>query len=145
MINIVLASHGRFCEELLNSLKMVAGDVFNIQAVPLFPGESVETYRHKLQEAIQKAYTEAGTLVISDIVGGTPYNSAVYLSKEYVIGLISGMSLPMLLAIGFGRGEESTLDELVAMAVEAGSSGIKGTNLSKERVERRGKLSINKN
>jgi PTS system mannose-specific IIA component len=145
MINIVLASHGRFCEELLSTLKMVAGDDFAIQAVPLFPGESAETYRSRLAEAIQKNYTTAGILVISDIVGGTPYNSAVYLSKDYTIGIVSGMNMPMLLTVGFSRNEESSLDELIALAAESGSAGVKGTNLSKERGNRREKLSINKN
>ena len=39
MIHIILVSHGRFCEGLLESLQMVAGEQEGISAVPLMPGE----------------------------------------------------------------------------------------------------------
>lgn len=42
MVNIILISHGVFCEGLLSSLKMIAGDEFGVRAVPLFPGETVD-------------------------------------------------------------------------------------------------------
>ena len=45
MVNIILISHGVFCEGLLSSLKMIAGDEFGVRAVPLFPGETVDAYR----------------------------------------------------------------------------------------------------
>ena len=48
MVNIVLISHGGFCEGLLDSLKMIAGGDYGVRAVPLIPGESPETYREKL-------------------------------------------------------------------------------------------------
>ena len=42
MVNMVIISHGEFCEGLLSSLKMIVGDTYGVKAVPLIPGESIE-------------------------------------------------------------------------------------------------------
>lgn len=68
----MLVSHGRFCEGLLESLQMVAGEQEGISAVPLLPGESPEAYRSRLEREIKEYESEEGTLVLTDVTGGTP-------------------------------------------------------------------------
>ena len=144
MIHIILISHGHFCEGLLGSLKMVAGEQEGISAVPLLPGEAPESYREKLKQEIDNNYSEEGVLILTDVTGGTPFNSTGYLAKDYKIALISGMNMPMLITLIFTRTEESTLDELIQAATVPEALGVKGTNLSKGG-KRRGKFSLNKN
>lgn len=67
MIHIILVSHGRFCEGLLESLQMVAGEQEGISAVPLMPGESPEAYRNRLESEIKEYESEEGTLVLTDV------------------------------------------------------------------------------
>ena len=112
MVNIILISHGVFCEGLLSSLKMIAGDEFGVRA---------------------------------DIMSGTPYQSAAYLSKTHKIGLVSGMNMPMLLSLALELTEEVTLEEAVKKAASQESWGINGTTFEKGEKKRRAKLSINKN
>lgn len=145
MINIILISHGNFCIELLKSIKMVTGTDFNIQAVPLLPGETLESYRNKLEITIRKQINSKGILILSDIMGGTPYNTAVYLSKNYSIGLISGMNMPMILDIGFNRTNDDSLDKLIQQILKNSQETITGKNLNKKRRIQHEKLSINKN
>lgn len=144
MIQIILVSHGRFCEGLLGSLCMVAGEQEGISALPLLAGEEPGSYRAKLKQEIEKYEGEEGVLILSDVAGGTPFNSAGYLAKDYPIGLISGMNMPMLITLVFERTAKSTLNELIEAATAPGAAGIKGSNLS-EGGKRREKLSINKN
>lgn len=129
MIHIILISHGYFCEGLLGSLKMVAGEQDGISAVPLLPGEAPESYREKLKQEIDKNYSEEGVLILTDVTGGTPFNSTGYLAKDYKIGLISGMNMPMLITLIFARMERSTLDELIQAATAPKALGVNGTNL----------------
>lgn len=147
MVNIILISHGAFCEGLLNSLEMIAGGDYGVRAVALIPGESPETYREKLMEVMKESKDESdsGTLVLSDIAGGTPFQSAAYLSKDFKMGLVSGMNMPMLLSLALEKNEESTLEELVDKATSASSVGVKGTVFKKGEKKQRAKLSINKN
>lgn len=146
MVNIVLISHGDFCKGLLSSLEMIAGDNYGVKAVALTPGESPESYRERLSEVIESFDNQkAGTIILSDIAGGTPFQSAAYLAKKFKLGLISGMNMPMLLTLALGKSEEDTLEALVKKAIETDSIGVKATIFDEKERTRRAKLSINKN
>lgn len=146
MVNMVIISHGEFCEGLLSSLKMISGDTYGIKAVPLVPGESPDSYREKLAEVLS-GYSdqESGFLILSDIAGGTPFQSAAYLSKDFKIALISGMNMPMLLSLSLGKTEEDTLDSLVIKAISKDCVGIQSKVFGKGEKKHREKLSVNKN
>ena len=144
MVNIILISHGEFCEGLLKSLIMVTGDDYGIKTVALYPGMTADTYREKLNQTISENENADGTLILADIVFGTPFQSAAYMSKTHKIGLVSGMNMPMLVADASERNESSTLKDLVAVATNSDYYGIKGTLFEEGETRRRGKLSINK-
>lgn len=147
MVNIIIISHGAFCEGLLSSLKMIAGDTYGVRTVSLIPGESPEAYREKLSFVLDDLcdLNDSGTIILSDIAGGTPYLSAAYLSKSYKIGLISGMNMPMLLSLALERNEETTLEQLVEKGISSSSIGVKGTVFKEGEKKQRAKLTINKN
>lgn len=145
MSNIVLVSHGDFCVGLLSSLKMIAGDTFGIRAVPLIPGESPESYREKLSQVLKGMDTSQEYVILSDIAGGTPFQSAAYLAKDFQIGLISGMNMPMLLTLALGNSIEQTLEDLVEKATQESSLGVQGKVIKRGERKQRAKLSINKN
>lgn len=146
MIHVVVISHGDFCEGLLSSLKMIAGDTFGVKAVPLVPGESLESYREKLANVLSSyANEDSEFIILSDIGGGTPFQSAAYLSKEFKIGLVSGMNMPMLLTLALGRTEEDTLDSLIERATSKDCIGIQSKIFGRGERKQRAKLSINKN
>lgn len=112
--------------------------------MPLLPGESPEAYRSRLEREIKEYESEEGTLVLTDVTGGTPFNSTGYLAKDHKIGIVSGMNMPMLITLIFARTEKSTLDDLIQEAVSPGALAVKGMNLSKGG-RKHGKLSLNKN
>ena len=135
MVNIILISHGEFCEGLLKSLIMVTGDDYGIKTLALYPGMTADTYREKLDQIILENENSEGTLILADIVFGTPFQSAAYMS---------GMNMPMLVAVASERTESSTLKDLIEIATNPDYHGIQGTLFEKGETKRRGKLSINK-
>ena len=68
MVNIILISHGAFCEGLLASLQMIAGGDYGVRAVPLIPGESPEAYREKLETVMREAVQEPSFCLILQVV-----------------------------------------------------------------------------
>ena len=82
MVNIILISHGEFCEGLLKSLIMVTGDDYGIKTLALYPGMTADTYREKLDQIILENENSEGTLILADIVFGTPFQSAAYMSRQ---------------------------------------------------------------
>lgn len=144
MIHIILISHGPFCEGLLASLNMITGEQEAMSAVALQPGETAEHYRGRLKEEIDLHYQDQGIMVLCDITGGTPYNSIGYLARDYKVGLITGMNLPMAAAMVLERDEDSTLEDLLQIGIDPENAGIKKFDFKKGG-KKREKLSINQN
>ncbi|MGT2784600.1 PTS sugar transporter subunit IIA [Streptococcus merionis] len=110
---LVLISHGSFCEGLKASTEMLMGTQDNIHTVSLEPSESAEDFRAKF-EALIKDFDDV--VVFADLLGGTPCNVASRLLMEgYDFELYAGMSMPMV--IGFINNELVGMNEdLVAFA-----------------------------
>ncbi|MFS0991280.1 hypothetical protein A5867_000730 [Enterococcus sp. 6D12_DIV0197] len=105
-IGVLLASHGKFAQEALNSLKMILGTVENIEAVALEPGTDLSGFVEVMEAKIEKLNTEDGLLILSDIYGGTPSNAAAIIllnhQQENFIAY-SGLNLAVLLEIANNR------------------------------------------
>lgn len=139
MIKIVLISHGPFCQGIKKSSEMIAGKSDSLQAVPFLEGENPEDYRSKLE----KVLGNEPAIVLADLKGGTPYNTALYLSKNHKIRLITGMNLPILLSLLTSRTEKSTLDSLVKIVLKPENHGIELSQI--EGNKHHAKLSLNTN
>lgn len=101
MIGIVVVSHGRLAEELVNAAKTIVGDIPAIAAVSIGWSSDVDAAR----EAIGKALSEVGrerALILTDMFGGTPTNvSLSFLAPG--IEIVTGVNLPMLIKLSTRR------------------------------------------
>lgn len=101
MKGIVIASHGKMAEGLLDTLQLFCGELVQVEAVCLEPGEDLASFSLKLKKAFDKVETGDGTYMFCDLLFGTPCNtvSSFLNIPEYKdkIEVITGMNLPMLL------------------------------------------------
>ena len=142
MVNIVLLSHGPFCEGLLESLEIITGPQKAIHAIQLHEGESPDNYRSKVNELLSSL--SGKTMVFVDLKGGTPYNTAASLKQTLQFNLITGMNIPILISVITSRTETSTLQQLTEIALNPQNSGVELIDLKKGG-NPRAKLSLNKN
>lgn len=92
---LVLISHGRFCEELKHSTEMIMGPQESIHSVALLPEEGPDDFLAKFSDTI-KDFDDY--LVFADLLGGTPCNVVSRLIMEgKEIELYAGMNLPMVI------------------------------------------------
>lgn len=108
-VAVILASHGNFAVEALNSLEMIMGKQQNIQAISLHPGEGLTDLIERMDIIYQGLEKEHGTLIISDIFGGSPSNAAtaLYLKyPDYPIALFTGLNLGVLIELATIRDRE---------------------------------------
>lgn len=92
---LVLISHGRFCEELKRSTEMIMGPQESIHSVALLPEEGPDDFLAKFLDTI-KDFDDY--LVFADLLGGTPCNTVSRLIMEgKEIELYAGMNLPMVI------------------------------------------------
>ena len=92
---LVLVSHGRFCEELQRSTEMIMGPQESIHSVALLPEEGPDDFLAKFLDTI-KDFDDY--LVFADLLGGTPCNVVSRLIMEgKETELYAGMNLPMVI------------------------------------------------
>ena len=92
---LVLVSHGRFCEELKASTEMIMGPQADIHAVALLPEEGPDDFTAKFLDTV-KDFDDY--IVFADLLGGTPCNVVSRLILEGKdIDLYAGMNLPMVI------------------------------------------------
>jgi PTS system mannose-specific IIA component len=65
----------------------------------------------------------AGTLILVDMLGGTPFNVAIRLATQRKIGVLTGVNLPMLIK-ALSHREEPDLDQLCADIQGATRDGV---------------------
>ena len=126
MIQLVVACHGRFAEELVNSAAMVFGEAEGVHAVTFMPGEGPEDLIRKYEAIIAATGSADDVLFLVDLFGGSPYNAAIrVVAPTAKADVLSGVNLPMLLELLDSRDEKSTVADLVASAYNASFEGTK--------------------
>ncbi|MBG1272605.1 PTS sugar transporter subunit IIA [Lactobacillus paracasei subsp. paracasei] len=146
MVTMILISHGQMCEGLLDTLKMVGGDDFGIQTLPLLPGVTPENYRESLHQILLSVTKKDDeVLVLTDIAGGTPYQSALYLARDFKMKVIAGMNLPVVLTLALEQSCGASLSDLVKKAQNPETLSFKIETFETKRRDRHAKLSVNEN
>jgi len=95
MIGIVVVTHGRVAEELVNATRTIVGDIPSIAAVSIGWGDDPAA----AAAAIEGGLAAAGggdVLILTDMFGGTPTNlSLPFLSER--VEIVTGVNLPMII------------------------------------------------
>ena len=126
MIHLIVACHGRFAEELVNSAAMVFGEAEGVYAVTFMPGEGPEDLIRKYEAIMAEAGISDDVLFLVDLFGGSPYNAAIRVAAPTArADVLSGVNLPMLLELLDSRDDKSSVADLVKRAYTASLEGTK--------------------
>ncbi|WP_379907100.1 PTS mannose/fructose/sorbose transporter subunit IIAB [Enterococcus lactis] len=117
MQNIILISHGSMAEGVKASLEMIVGKQDHVHVVALTPDGDNRQFEEELLKKMKAL--NGSSLIIADLLGGTPCNVALsnYLESENV-EIIAGMSLPLVI--------EATLNSTATVRelIQAATTGI---------------------
>jgi mannose PTS system EIIA component len=120
MIGIVVITHGRVAEELVNAARTIVGDIPRIVAVSMGWSDDATA----ATAAIERGMADVGggdVLVLTDMFGGTPTNlSLPFLSAQ--VEIVTGVNLPMLIKASALR--EGSLIEIARAVREQGKGAI---------------------
>ena len=84
MQGMLVVTHGRLAEELVDSAKtIVGGPVEALEAVSIDWNDDVEEATERIRQAAERVDRGGGVVLLTDMFGGTPTNLA--LSPEYII------------------------------------------------------------
>ncbi len=119
MIGIVIVTHGNLAKEFRAALEHVVGPQEQIATICISPDDDMEERREAILQAIAKVDTGDGTVLLTDMFGGTPSNLAISVMDDAVVEVIAGINLPMLVKLARVR-EEVPIKEAIKQAQDAG-------------------------
>lgn len=128
MIGLVLVTHGRLAEEFRNAVEHVVGPQDSFETVAIGPDDDMEQRRRDIVDAVARADTGAGVIVLTDMFGGTPSNLSISVMESGRVEVIAGMNLPMLIKLSGVR----KTDDMAKALSEAQMAGRKYINVASQ-------------
>lgn len=123
-IRIVLASHGEQSQGMLNTIQMLLGQQQNIVAYSLYPEESPIGFTEKLQGEINE-YGAENVVFMTELRGGSPFNTVVSLTREHDVYHVTGTNLAMLIGAIMERYDaNATAESICDAAINAAADSI---------------------
>ncbi len=124
MIGIVIVTHAGLADEIRYAAELILGPQSGVEAVSIDRDMSVEVAKEKLHQAVALVGKDGdGTMILTDLFGGTPTNISVELLQEGVVEIVTGVNLPMLIK-GISARVNQNLDELAALLKDYGKEAI---------------------
>lgn len=129
MIGILLMSHGKMAEGMLDSSKLFFGDdIPQIKALCLEPSDNPEEFDQRIKAAVEEIDDGTGVIAMCDLLGGTPCNRSAFVLNER-LQVITGMNFTILLELlGKRMSAEDLSDINIAELIETGKNGIVNLN-----------------
>lgn len=95
MIKVIVAGHGQYASGLYSSVKLLFGEVEQLEIIDFQQGDSFED----LCETMEKySKVDEEVLILTDIPGGSPAKAAVMTAfKVDNVRVLTGVNLPLLL------------------------------------------------
>ncbi len=123
MIGIILVTHGRLAEEFVAAMEHVVGKQEDVATICIGPHDDMEQRRADIADAIAKVDSGSGTIMLTDLFGGTPSNLAISLLQPGKTEVIAGINLPMLIRLAGAR-KDMPLSKAAEAARDAGRTYI---------------------
>ena len=113
MVTTLILTHGGLARELLNAAQTIVGELpSEFKAVTLEWDDSFEVALEKTKRALESFSSANGTLILTDMYGGTPYNVASSLRDPGKIEVVTGVNLPMVVRLGCPGASEKSPESL---------------------------------
>lgn len=122
MFGIVIVAHGGLAAELLAATEHVVGDIDNARAVGIGPHDDLAAKQADIRAAVDEVRGSGGTILVTDMFGGTPSNLSIGCMETGAVDVIYGANLPMLVKLAKLR--DRPIEEAIDCAIDAGRKYI---------------------
>ncbi len=133
MIGILLVTHRRLGEALIDTASFIIGDRPSaVEFVSIDLEQDANEMRTKIEDGIKKVDNRHGVLILTDMFGGTPSNLSYSFLEEGRIEVVSGVNLPVLIKAVKAREDQDlaqlaqTLETFGRQSISLASGILKG-------------------
>ena len=106
MIGILVVTHGQLARELVTAAEMIVGEIPNVTPVSIGWHDDPDDAQNDIRAGIERVETGDGTVVLTDMFGGTPSNLSLAFLEKDKVEVVTGVNLPMLIKLVSLRGAE---------------------------------------
>lgn len=125
MIGLVVTGHANFGSGMTSSVNLIAGEQEAYQYVDFLPTYSTEDLAAELNKALDALKDCEGVIIFTDLMGGTPFNTAAQLGRAREnVRILAGTNLPMLVEVVMSRKFMDDLDGLVDSLLQTGKEQV---------------------
>jgi PTS system mannose-specific IIA component len=123
MIGLLIVTHCDLGKELLNAAEFIVGKIEAADTIAITETSGTDLLRKKIEAKVVTLDKGDGVLILTDMFGGTPSNLSLSFLREGKIEVLTGVNLPMIIAIVQNRANFKVA-ALAEKAQEAGKMGI---------------------
>ena len=110
---------------MTSSVNLIAGEQEAYQYVDFLPTYSTEDLAAELNKALDALKDCEGVIIFTDLMGGTPFNTAAHLGRDREnVRILAGTNLPMLVEVVMSRKFMDDLDGLVDSLLQTGKEQV---------------------
>lgn len=125
MVGIIVVGHGKFAEGLTSAVELIAGKQDNYEVLDFTAEITPTDLGASINAAMEKLNNEVGTVVFTDLLGGTPFKESVEASITHNnVRVITGSNIAMLLEASLMRSMVTNIDEFVSSLVATGKDQV---------------------
>ncbi len=127
MIGLVLVSHGKLAEGLIDAMQMITGQQEAVRAIGLLETEDVEGLMDKILQAVNDVDSGDGVLIMVDLFGASPFNASARLALTYperALEVVTGVNLAMLVELVVQR-EGMSLNDAVELVLQVAPESVR--------------------
>ena len=125
MLGIVLVTHGNLATEFIAAAEHVVGRQPNMIAVCIGEDDDMEKRREDILQAAISVGEGGGTIILTDMFGGTPSNLAISVMDKAKAEVVAGINLPMLIKLAPEQyRRDNDMKTAITAAHEAGKKYI---------------------
>jgi PTS system mannose-specific IIA component len=126
MIPVLILTHGNLATELLQAAQTIDPSLSGGAAAMSLPWDvDSDEASHSLKKQLRDLDQGEGTLILTDMFGGTATNLALPFLELEKVEIVTGVNLPMLVKLGSLQGRSMTLEELATGLTAAGQKSIR--------------------
>ena len=124
MIGILIVTHGNLADEIMRTCFRIIGEREHVAACSIQWDDDPASATKKMEKLLKKIDQGNGSLVLTDMFGGTPTNIMISLSKRFQVEIVSGVNLPMLIKAVTTMGTFTDLSDFAEKVKNQGQKNI---------------------
>lgn len=118
MKEIIIVSHGTLAEGLIESGKVILGDMLEAKSCCLKMNMGIEDFKKEISKIIEQINPSSQIIVLADLKGGSPYTTTLSVLDENDLlsrsVILAGMNLPLLINVALKDSiEKEDIEELI--------------------------------